>query len=358
MTNEVNHNAGAAAPSDRAHRFSQQVLHSLQALGLPPSPENYAAWYLYASGANRALCDDIDTHLATRHSISNEALRALHDRHLGSQSEAEGLERVSGGIDSALKSLLTHIGHAGASAVQHGQTLGTLSSALRHANPTDLTHLVHSLIGEAERMAKLNRQLEERLNQSAREIARLRSDLETVRLEANTDPLTGLCNRRAFERITSERLMTHDGHLLLLMLDLDLFHRFNEQYGHSVGDQVLRLVGRTIQTHVPPGGLSCRYGGEEFCIALPDCPPEQGRAIAETLCTTLSTRVLRNRRTGDMLGNLTLSIGIADHRTGESQHSLFERAEAALLSAKAQGRNRVCTAGDSLDDLEAVDQLA
>lgn len=355
LSNDVNYHTAVADPSDRAHRFSQQVLHSLQALGLPPSPENYAAWYLYASGANRALCDEIDTHLATRHGISNEALRALHDRHLGSASEAEGLERVSGGIDSALKSLLIHIGHAGATAVQHGQTLGTLTSALRHADPADLTHLVHSLMGEAERMAKLNRQLEERLNQSAREIARLRSDLETVRLEANTDPLTGLSNRRAFERVVSDRLLSHDGQLLLLMLDLDHFHRFNEQYGHTVGDQVLRLVGRTIQTHVPAGALSCRYGGEEFCIALPDCTVDQGRSIAETLCTTLSTRVLRNRRTGDMLGNLTLSIGMAAHQSGESQHSLFERTEAALLSAKAQGRNRVCTAEDDLDELDMVD---
>ena len=353
MTTDVDHIAGAAEPLDRAHGFSQQVLRSLQALGLPPSPENYATWYLYASGAHRLLSDEIDNHLAVHHTISSEALRSLHDRHLGSLKETEGLERVSGGLDSTLKSLLIHIGHAGASAVQHGQTLGTLSSALSHAAPPDLSHLVRNLITEAERMAKLNRQLEERLNQSAREIARLRSDLESVRLEANTDPLTGLSNRRAFERVVSERLLTHDG-LLLMMLDLDHFHRFNEQYGHPVGDQVLRLVGRTVQTLIPSGGLACRYGGEEFCIALPDCTPDQGRETAELLRATLSTRALRNRRTGDVLGNQTVSIGLAAHRPGESQHGLFERAEAALLNAKSQGRNRVCSAEDLLDDLEVV----
>lgn len=336
---------------ERAHQFSQQVLTSLQALGLPPSPENYATWYLYASGAHAPLVEHIDAHLATRHSISNEALRALHDRYLGAEAEVEGLDRVSKGLDGALKSLLVHIGHAGASAVQHSQALGTLSTALPHAEPAELASLLSSLISEAERMAKLNRQLEERLNQSAREITRLRSDLETVRLEANTDPLTGLPNRRAFERLIAERL-DQDTSLVLLMLDLDDFHQFNDRHGHQVGDQLLRLVGRTITGLVPEGSLACRYGGEEFCVALFDLHLMQGRTIAETICTTLSTRALRNRRTGVSLGNQTLSIGVAGHIPGDTSGALFERAEAALLSAKTQGRNQVCAAEDIRIELD------
>ncbi len=172
---------------------------------------------------------------------------------------------------------------------------------------------------------------------------------DNARLEqlAQTDPLTQLLNRRALtERISAEmeRALRYDSTLALLMIDLDHFKKVNDNYGHLVGDDVLRDVGQLLLETIRGSDIVARYGGEEFLLLL----PETDEAGAESFAERIREAVERHPFGGGSSGggktlSLTSSIGVAVYPAAriESVEDLLARADAALYRAKADGRNRV-----------------
>jgi diguanylate cyclase (GGDEF)-like protein len=189
--------------------------------------------------------------------------------------------------------------------------------------------------------------------------AKLTDDARQLRRLAMTDDLTGLHNLRSFQA----RLLDMVGSarqsgtpLAMLVLDLDRLKAINDAHGHLVGAEAVRLVGRLIGRALPPGAVACRYGGDEFVVALPDCDSAGAAAIARDLCAMV-------RETTPLLagvklerGALAISVGVAcgheplhplsaakpdDAQRGEA---LFRAADAALYLAKNNGRNRVSLA--------------
>ncbi len=129
----------------------------------------------------------------------------------------------------------------------------------------------------------------------------------------------------------------------LLFADIDNFKRFNDTYGHQIGDQVLRLVARTLSQSVKGRDTPARYGGEEFAIILPQTRLGDARIVADQIRLGLMRRRLVGRDKRDDYGSVTLSFGAAQYRPGETTNALVERADAALYVAKRNGRNRVAT---------------
>ena len=135
----------------------------------------------------------------------------------------------------------------------------------------------------------------------------------------------------------------------LIVLDIDCFKRFNDTYGHLTGDQVLRLVAIVMREHVGRAGATlARFGGEEFGIVLPGTDRAEARAIAERVRAGVTGRELVKRSTGESLGKVTVSLGVAAQRGDDNAVSLLERADACLFAAKRAGRNR------TLDETEAT----
>lgn len=169
---------------------------------------------------------------------------------------------------------------------------------------------------------------------------------ETLRQQSIRDPLTGLFNRRYMtETLEREvrRVERHYRPLSVLMLDLDHFKRFNDTFGHEVGDLVLRRVSELLLSLSRTSDVACRYGGEEFILILPDMALEMARQRAEQL--RQGAFMLDLRHNGQALGTVTLSIGVAafpEH--GASGQALLQAAEAALYRAKQGGRNRIAVA--------------
>ena len=160
---------------------------------------------------------------------------------------------------------------------------------------------------------------------------------------AEHDPLTGLLNRRAFGEIVNHELLRAERNgqpLCLLMLDLDHFKQINDQYGHPVGDSVIRQTASLLASQVRASDSLARIGGEEFVLLLPECDLQQGRQIAELLRQRVEQQL---RRVDGLELGLTVSIGLAaiPARHICTYASLYAASDRALYQAKHKGRNRV-----------------
>jgi diguanylate cyclase (GGDEF)-like protein len=188
--------------------------------------------------------------------------------------------------------------------------------------------------------------------------AKLTVDADRLRILAMTDDLTGLHNLRSFEaRLAAMVRAAREtrASLALLVLDVDRLKSLNDRYGHLTGAEAVRTVGHVIGQRLPPDAIACRYGGDEFVIAIPRCTPSLVHQVADDLRRAVhaSVPVLAGRPFE--AGSLTISVGgtcasfrhnepsrAASARDVEMGESLFRAADAALYRAKARGRNQVC----------------
>ena len=183
-----------------------------------------------------------------------------------------------------------------------------------------------------------------------REIERLnlvlQDKVKELAEQASTDKLTGLFNFRTFElelnrRINEFERQTDKTGLSIAIIDIDHFKKFNDAHGHNAGNVVLAGVAREIGKLVRKMDLACRYGGEEFVVILSKCDPEGIRLFAERVRTTIAETMFETDA-GKLA--VTVSIGCTSHLPQDSYESFFKRADQAMYSAKANGRNRVETA--------------
>jgi diguanylate cyclase (GGDEF)-like protein len=160
--------------------------------------------------------------------------------------------------------------------------------------------------------------------------------------DATVDALTGLYNRRwwedRFARLVA-RAHRGDGNMALLVVDVDRFKLYNDNYGHISGDTVLRLVARTMAGNLRPTDIAARYGGEEFVVALPATDLPGALVAAERVRQAVAVAIVEDV-TGVRLPSVTISLGVATLRPNDDAPSLFGRADAALYRAKKAGRNR------------------
>jgi diguanylate cyclase (GGDEF)-like protein len=161
--------------------------------------------------------------------------------------------------------------------------------------------------------------------------------LEIARLGrlAAIDPLTGALNRRAFTRLGANQPVRT---LSVCMVDVDHFKRVNDELGHAVGDEVLRVVARRLAGVVRDGDAVVRFGGEEFVLLLPDVDEGDAARVAERARSDVARRPVD---LGDRRVSITISVGVAERRAGESQDEVVARADQAMYSAKRAGRNCV-----------------
>lgn len=161
---------------------------------------------------------------------------------------------------------------------------------------------------------------------------------------ASTDQLTGLYNFRSFEQELERRLLesaraTDKKELALVVFDIDHFKSFNDRFGHACGNDVLAAVAGEINQCIRQTDMACRYGGEEFVVILPGCDLEGARLLAERVRHGVEQMRIS---TSDGPQRITISAGCTVRQSGDTQLTLFGRADESLYQAKAQGRNRVC----------------
>ena len=183
-----------------------------------------------------------------------------------------------------------------------------------------------------------------RVNEMEQEAQSFRDSIEEQRQKALVDPLTGLPNRAAWnERAALEvaRWQRYGGELQLAVLDVDLFKRINDNYGHLAGDRVLKIIAQELAKRLRKTDFIARFGGEEFVVLLPATPLEGAEQLLETLRAAVEACPFHFK--GERLV-ITLSGGLTGFASGDSLEQAFERADQALYQAKGSGRNRIIRA--------------
>jgi diguanylate cyclase len=204
------------------------------------------------------------------------------------------------------------------------------------------------MLVETKRMVEGTRGLDADLRGASREVQALRNDLEEARRQAMSDPLTSVANRKAFDdRLAKEMAAASESgaDLALVLLDIDHFKRFNDSFGHVIGDEALKLVAHALVAGVKGRDMVARYGGEEFAVILPATSLAHALGLANGLGAAVKGRRMLLKSTGRDLGRITVSLGVARYRPGESASDLVRRADAALYAAKNRGRDMACDEG-------------
>ena len=330
------------------YRLAAQTWLALQAIDVPPTPQNFELWYTHLSGANAELSRRLDELLQRGPKPMADALDLIYSDCIPTREHTDfgTLEDSAEIIEQVARETATQLAAGQRGLKDYGSILSRVGIQLGNEQTFDsLVQTVSTLVAETRRAGDLNRTLEARLSASAAQVQRLRQSLADLKQDSTTDALTGLINRRGFDarlRRAMSRNRADNVPFCLLIADVDRFKNFNDTYGHKTGDLVLRLVGRLLAENVKGKDTACRYGGEEFALILTGADEYAGSRVAEQIRAALDGKRLINRGNGQHLSGVTMSIGVAGIRTNERAASLIERADAALYHAKNTGRNRVC----------------
>jgi diguanylate cyclase len=320
-------------------------LMTKQAAGLHPI--SYAIWYEYVAGINPALRQRIDQLTQNDHVLDDKDVLQLYHDHIAEIDEAVA-QRASQGFEKVMVDISASTAKAADEAGQFGQVLKNWSEDLATGkNLTTLSHGIADLLRYSRDMQQTVQTLNARLKETHREVEELRKEVSRAREDAMIDGLTGLANRRSFDRVLTAilaELPANANGPCLLIADIDHFKGVNDTYGHVFGDKVIRAVATILRDNVKGKDLAARYGGEEFVIILPDTPLSGASSLAESIRKTVAGSRIKRSGTNEIVANVTISFGVARHRSGESERDLLARADQALYQSKQQGRNRVTVA--------------
>lgn len=332
----------------QAKTYAEQAMQRIASQGLAMTPDIYELWYVYYAGISPEITRAIDILIANKQEITEDRCRDLHTRFLSQVRNEEMIRRAGDQITETIQSVTGAVKDVHSATASYSGTLESVAERMATVKTQDeMKAIVSTIMADTQMMLERNSRLEAELDKSSSLMQELQRDLEQVRKEAMTDGLTGLSNRKAFDaaiaRVTEECAAAKTNYTLL-MVDIDHFKSFNDNFGHQIGDQVLRLVARTVIEGVKGRDIAARYGGEEFAIILPETTLSAGVAVGNSLRKAVATKDIVNRSSGEKLGRITMSVGVAEYIPGEDIEDLIERADSALYTAKHNGRNQVAAA--------------
>jgi diguanylate cyclase len=325
--------------------LAEVALGQIKSLRQGAMPRNYEIWYIYATGYNTALNQVINESLARNGKLTDAELDQIYDTYLSQGRTTDRIDKIGARVVNEIDDVMSLIADALGTTANFDDSLKGATQKLSLANDREqVKAIVERLVNSTRDMQSANKALEDRLTSSKQEINNLQRNLEAIRTESLTDPLTGLGNRKHFDRSIDESVRSAAATglpLSLLMMDIDHFKSFNDNYGHLTGDQVLRLVGMSLKQSIKGQDFTARYGGEEFAVVLPNTPLRQAIIVADNIRRMVMSKELKKKSTGEILGRVTLSAGVSTLKSGEDSDALIERADSCLYAAKRNGRNRV-----------------
>lgn len=332
--------------STQAVDYLRQAVPTMMKYSIVPNPLNYTLWYSYFSKAFPELNKELDQTVeryGTCPANLGESLFLQHISNIDTGSE-EQLITFQKTFSHLVNNLSDSLDTTAKQTNCHSQALmGNVVSLESFDIAENITSVITELSTNANAIYEANKDFHEQLSAAQAEINALKAELENSKREANTDPLTGLYNRRVLESIYHDFVeqKNSNNNLTLIIMDIDKFKTFNDTHGHLLGDQILKIVANILKNECLKPVIPVRFGGEEFALLCPSYDLQQAHILAEGIREKLATTPYNNKRTGNKIEPVTASFGVAQKDQQDDLSSIIEKADKALYSAKEGGRNQV-----------------
>ena len=328
----------------KAIELLKRTLPELNKRNIASTPNNYAIWYEYVTGENKQLVSAIQELDKTNTLFTSDILQSLYNEFISDAHEA-AVNQLSESVREIIHDFLNKVSKEGHDLNQYAQTLARVSDSVGNINHIDdIKELVQLLLTETKKREEATQSMQNMLENMSLEMKKLRAEVAKLNSEATTDSLTRVNNRRAFD-IEIEGLISlskaESKPLCLVLIDIDHFKAFNEKFGHSIGDKVLRFVASLIKNNIKGNDSVARFGGEQFAVLLPETKLEGALSVAENIREKLAKQTLSDSAAKIELGTISASLGVSCYKPGESSDELINKANIALSQAKNTGRNRV-----------------
>lgn len=318
---------------------------AMEQRGVSLTPSNYRVWYTFMAGSDPDLAKMMNVLISNKVIFTAERNRQIYERFFDAGSAVDDLFTKSSKLESLASQILEQLEEASTDQGAYYDRMNSVSGEISTVADTDsLASMIKTVLAETKKIVARSQHIKESMDESSVEVAALRHNLEVAREEALTDSLTGIGNRKFLDiRLRDEVMVAMESGepLCVVLADIDHFKKFNDTYGHSIGDEVLKVAASVLKDSVKGRDTAARYGGEEFCIVLPRTVIANAEKLADSIRVTLASQGLSNKKTGRGYGRITMSLGVAMFRPGESIETLVKRADACLYRAKSNGRNHV-----------------
>ncbi len=325
--------------------IARQVVQMMHEFGVAGLPRNYELFYEAATGTNKELHKGLT---ALGKDPKQEDLDDLGRQYFAHYHGERVMEEARTRIALQVTEILIMLRKEQASLQKYGRVLGDTSQKISGSALRDeklLEQIVNLLSDATVSTIDHGQKVVTSMNQTSAEIQDIQTELDRYKKLANTDPLTKLANRRAFDshiaHVGDDK--KSDMYLALIFADVDHFKRVNDTHGHIVGDKMLAYVASIMQSVVDPDAFIARIGGEEFAIAIDNTTEEAAGQHAEKVRAAVEDRKFVSRKTGINYGPITVSLGVCMASEATDSSDLYRKADQALYASKNNGRNRVTT---------------
>jgi diguanylate cyclase len=328
---------------------AQKAWRRVHELDLLPSPENYSVLFAYyeESDPELKLAVSEAMKLSGRDPVRlSEVFNAVYEKYLSSAKHENFLHGAAGKFDQEIAQMLAMVSEANDEAEQYSKVLNNFTKDINKSDVSvdQMRSMVERMQAETTSASSQNSKLREQLATSLKQVQELRVSLDSVRREALIDPLTGIGNRKAFTGEISkciEEAIEKGEPLSVLMVDIDFFKKFNDKYGHLVGDEVLKLVASALKENIKGRDFVARWGGEEFGVLLPGTRLEDAVKVGDHLRRIVASKKIIRKPQNEDLGVITLSMGCTVFCKEETIEEFVDRADQGLYKSKKNGRNQV-----------------
>jgi len=311
--------------------------------GISITPKNYTTWYYYVSGKNKELQEAIDSIIEKKEPFSEKTNEMLY-QHFFADKYENTLNEIGENLQEALSVIVVELAEISGQTKKYESTvLKSIDKLTENMSVQYIKAVLNDVVDATRDIRTSGEMMQQSLKETRETLKVLQEEFKQAKTELLIDFLTGVLNRKGFDETLARTTNETSDFLCLLIIDIDHFKKFNDVYGHIVGDEVLRFVAKNIQKSIRGNDYVARFGGEEFTVILPKTPLLGAVTVAGNVRTSTAKLKLEKKANAEKLGKITVSIGAAQYRPGESTETLIKRADQALYFAKNAGRNRVAT---------------